>query len=269
MSTVTRMKPLYYRSIWISDVHLGSKPCKADYLLDFLASTQCDNLYLVGDIIDIWSYKRNRYWGQAHTNVINLILEKARSGTRVIYIPGNHDEDLRKHCGSLFGNVEMHRRFIHEAADGRRFLMLHGDEFDHIIQCGRLIALLGDVSYEFLIRLNRWVNICRRLMGSPYWSLSSFIKNRVKKAREHIEKFENAAVEEARQLQLDGVICGHIHHAELAMKNGILYCNDGDWVENCTSIVESHDGWLELLHWSEQQKTMKACRVNNGYTAAA
>ena len=269
MSSVTQIKPLYYRSIWISDVHLGSKACKAEFLLDFLNATRCDNLYLVGDIIDIWSYKKNRYWNQSHTNVINLILEKARNGTRVIYIPGNHDEDLRKHCGGLFGNVEMHRRFIHQTADGREFLMLHGDEFDHIIQCGRLLSLLGDASYELLIKINRWVNIGRRLLGVPYWSLSSYIKTRVKKAREHIEKFEDAVVAEARRINVDGVICGHIHHAELAMKEGILYCNDGDWVENCTSVVESHDGWLEVLHWADRQKTMKVWPLSKADNAAA
>ncbi len=262
MNTVTRMKPLYYRSIWISDVHLGSKECKAEYLLDFLSSTRCDNLYLVGDIIDIWSYKRNRYWSQAHSNVINLLLEKARTGTRVVYVPGNHDEDFRKYCGSLFGNVELHRRFVHETADGRRFLMLHGDEFDHLIHCGRLLSLVGDVSYEFLIRLNRWVNIGRRLFGRPYWSLSSYIKTRVKKARQHIDNFEQAATEEARRLDMDGVICGHIHHADLSMNEGVLYCNDGDWVENCTAVVESHEGWLEILHWADQRKTMKVCGLN-------
>jgi len=268
MQTVTQIKPRYYRSIFISDVHLGSKGSKAKYLLDFLRSTRCDNLFLIGDIIDIWAYKRSRHWSQLHTDVINLILEKARTGTRVVYVPGNHDEDLRKYCGLDFGNVEVHRRFIHELSDGRRMLLLHGDEFDHLIQCGKILSLIGDVGYEFLVKVNRWVNVIRRLMGAPYWSFSSYLKTRVKKAREHIEKFENAVVNEARNLDLDGAICGHIHHAELGNRDGILYCNDGDWVESCTSIVESSNGWLEILHWTEEKKTMKAYDLTSSQAAA-
>lgn len=257
MTSVTEIRPLSYRSICISDVHLGSKDCKADFLLDFLNSTRCETLYLLGDIIDVWSYKRSKYWRQAHSDVIELILEKARTGTRVIYIPGNHDDMLRNYCGSVFGNVEIHRRFIHELADGRRLMLMHGDEFDHIIQCSRLLSLIGDMGYEFLIKLNRYVNLARRLVGAPYWSLASYLKARVKKAREHISKFEEAVICEAQRYQVDGIVCGHIHHAELNMKDDVLYCNDGDWVENCTSLVETHDGRLEILHWADRQKTMK------------
>ena len=258
MTQVTQLTPIYYPSVFISDVHLGSKGCKARYLLDFLKSTRCDNLFLIGDIIDVGSYKRSKYWTQSHTDVINLILEKARTGTRVIYIPGNHDEDFRKYCGLDFGNVELHRRYIHELSDGRRMLLMHGDEFDHIIQCGRLLSHVGDFGYELLVKINRWLNIGRRLIGAPYWSFSSYLKTRVKKAMEHIEKFENAVIAEGKRQDVDGVICGHIHHANLFKRDGILYCNDGDWVDNCTTIVESQSGWLEILHWTERRQTMKA-----------
>ncbi|MFW2372827.1 MAG: UDP-2,3-diacylglucosamine diphosphatase, partial [Gammaproteobacteria bacterium] len=258
MDTVTRMNRLSYRAVWISDVHLGSKACKVDYLLDFLNSTHCDYLYLVGDIIDILAYKRGKFWSQKHTEVIHTILEKATSGTKVIYVPGNHDDELRNYTGHVFGQVEVHQQYVHRQKDGKQFLVLHGDEFDHVIQCGYLLTWLGDASYEILIKLNRWLNIARRIFKRPYWSLSSYLKNRVKKARQHIRNYESAVIAEARRRGMDGVICGHIHHPELYTKEGVLYCNDGDWVENCCSVVETHDGQFHLLYWTEQMQMLKS-----------
>jgi len=257
MDTVSRMSTLHYRSIWISDIHLGYRGCKAEYLLDFLRSTECEYLYLVGDIIDIWSLKRRKlYWPQSHNNVIRTILGKAKHGTKVIYIPGNHDEMLRDYNGLSFGNVEIHNDYIHETIDGRRLLMLHGDEFDSVIRCSRLIGYLGDTAYDFLLYLNRWVNIFRRKFGFPYWSISAYLKHKVKNAVNVISNFEQAVAHEADKRNVDGLVCGHIHHAEISYINDVLYCNDGDWVESCTAMVETKNGSLEVLHWSDNVHTL-------------
>jgi UDP-2,3-diacylglucosamine pyrophosphatase LpxH len=245
------MRPLRFRTIWISDLHLGSKGCKAESLLDFLKSTESEYLYLVGDIIDIWAMRRGVYWPQAHYNVIRTVLGKANHGTRVIYIPGNHDDRFRDYVGYTFGNVEVRIRAIHETADGRRLLLLHGDEFDNVIRYSRLIGHLGDRAYAFLLKFNRPVNYVRRRLGLPYWSISAYLKHKVKNSVNIISDFERTVAQEAARSQVDGLVCGHIHHAQIKRINGVLYCNDGDWVESCTALVEAHDGSLHLLHWAD------------------
>jgi UDP-2,3-diacylglucosamine pyrophosphatase LpxH len=252
------MRPLKYRSIWISDVHLGSKDCKASFLLDFLKSTDCEYLYLVGDIVDLWAMKRGLFWPQQHNDVIRTILGKAKHGTKVIYIPGNHDDPIRDYHGMAFGNVEIRKEHIHTTADGRRLLLMHGDQFDSAIHCGKLATFVGERAYDVLLCLNRLVNHMRRTLGFPYWSLAAYLKHRVKNAVKHIKNFECAVAHEAHKREVDGLVCGHIHHAEITQLNGVIYCNDGDWVESCTALVENHDGSLQLVHWADEKLTMKS-----------
>ncbi len=251
-----------YRTIWISDVHLGYKGCKAEYLLDFLQSTECDFLYLVGDIIDIWSMNRNFFWPQSHNDVVKAILEKAKSGTRVVYVPGNHDEMLRDYQGITFGNIVFRNECVHTSKTGDRFLILHGDEFDGVIKCGRLATFFGYHAYDFLLFVNRHFNHARRYLGLPYWSLASFMKGKIKNAMQYVQNFQQAAVYAARKRNAQGVICGHIHHADIRKLNGIVYLNTGDWVENCTALVEDESGKIELLHWSERYQTVKFLHLN-------
>ena len=242
---------LRLRSVFISDVHLGFKGCRAEFLLDFLRRVECQQIYLVGDIIDMWSLTRSFYWPQAHNDVIRTILGKAKHGTRVIYVPGNHDRPFRDHDGLVLGNVEIHREVVHETADGRRFLVLHGDEFDAIVRASPLLESLGSTAYSAALRLNRHVNAVRRLFGYPYFSVAAFLKHKVKNAVKYIANFERALAVEARRRGVDGVICGHIHRAEISDIDGITYCNDGDWVESCTALVEDFQGRLSLLRWTE------------------
>ena len=255
---VHQLTPLKYRSIFISDVHLGFRGCSADYLLDFLRNTECEYLYLIGDIIDVWEMKKRLFWPQAHNNVVRTILGKAKHGTKVVYIPGNHDEVLRDYAGMEFGNVAIERNAIHETAAGKRLLVLHGDEFDSVVKCSRLLAMLGNRVYDWLLYANRWVNVFRRHLGFPYWSLAAYLKHKVKNAVQFISDFEQAVAREAKRRGADGVVCGHIHRAEITELNGVLYCNDGDWVESCTALVERHDGNLELMHWTERQELVKS-----------
>jgi UDP-2,3-diacylglucosamine pyrophosphatase LpxH len=240
----------HYRSIWISDVHLGTRGCKAHFLLDFLKHCESEYLYLVGDIIDCWRLRRAWYWHQTHNDVVQKLLRKARKGTKVIYVPGNHDEPLRDYTDMQFGGVTVVEEAIHVTADGRRFLVLHGDKFDGIVKYARWLAVLGDQAYNVLLALNHWYNLWRRHFGYPYWSLSSYLKRQVKDALRYIEDFELAVSEEARRRDVDGVICGHIHKAEMRQVGPVLYCNDGDWVESCTALVEHADGRLEILEWA-------------------
>ena len=241
------------RTVFISDVHLGFKGCQAQYLLDFLRSVECQSIYLVGDIIDLWALSKSFYWPQAHNDVIRTILGKAKHGTRVIYIPGNHDRVFRDHDGLVLGNVEIRREAIHQTADGRRFLVLHGDEFDSIVRASPLLESIGSHAYAAALTLNRYVNSIRSRFGFPYWSLAAFLKHKVKNAVTYIASFEKALAAEARRQQVHGVICGHIHRAEISEIDGITYCNDGDWVESCTTLVEDFDGRLSLLRWTETQ----------------
>ncbi len=241
-----------YRTIWVSDIHLGSRDCKADFLLDFFRYNESDTLYLVGDIIDGWRLKRQWHWPQAHSTVIQKILRKSRKGTKVIYVPGNHDSFLRDYIGLQLGEIELREQDVHETADGKRFLILHGDEFDGVIRHARWLYYIGDKAYDFALRLNRWINFFRSRRGKPYWSFSATLKKKVKRAVQLVNDFEKYLVETARRHDADGVICGHIHHAEMKEMEGILYCNDGDWVESCTALVEHHDGRLELIDWTEE-----------------
>lgn len=249
--SVTSVQPLRYRSIFISDLHLGLRGARADYLLEFLEATESDYLYLVGDIIDIWEMRKRVYWPREHALVLRRIMEKVWNGTEVIALPGNHDEALRDYNGTVIDGFRMIDQTIHTTADGRRLLVLHGDQFDTVVQYSRAIALLGSRSYAFLLRANHWVHLVRRWFGFPYWSLAAHVKHRVKNAVAYIGRFEEMVAWEAGRQQVDAVVCGHIHHAQLRQLGSVLYCNDGDWVESCTALVETHDGSLELLDWSE------------------
>jgi UDP-2,3-diacylglucosamine pyrophosphatase LpxH len=238
------------RTVFISDVHLGTRGCQAELLLEFIKSTDCETLYLVGDIVDGWKLKGGWRWPQAHSDVVQKILRMARKGVRVVYIPGNHDDRLRDFCGVHFGGVLVARDAVHEAADGKRYLVTHGDEFDGIVNQAKWLAYLGDYSYRALLHLNTRWNGLRRRLGLGYWSLSAFLKLKVKNALQFIDAFERAVAEEARRRGVDGVICGHIHHAEIRQIDGVLYVNDGDWVESCTAVVEHHGGRLEIINWT-------------------
>lgn len=239
------------RTVWISDVHLGTPGCQAQALLDFLKRVECDTLYLVGDIIDGWQLRRSWYWPQAHNDVVQKLLRKARKGTRVIYVPGNHDEFARKFLEHSFGGIEVAEEWIHTTADGRQLWVTHGDLYDGVIQVARWLALLGDSLYEFTLKLNRHLNSWRARAGLPYWSLSKYLKLKVKRAVSYVGDFEAALAREARKRGVDGLVCGHIHHAEMRDVEGILYCNDGDWVESLTALVEHADGSLALVEWGE------------------
>jgi UDP-2,3-diacylglucosamine pyrophosphatase LpxH len=256
MSPIPPRAPLRLRSVFISDVHLGFKGCRAGFLLDFLRRVECEQLYLVGDIIDLWSLERTFYWPQQHNDVIRTLLGKAKHGTRVIYVPGNHDRVFRDYDGWVFGNVEVRREAVHETADGRRLLVMHGDEFDSVIRASPLLESLGCRAYAFVLGLNRHVNALRQRFGYPYWSVAAFLKHKVKNAVQYISNFERAVACEARRRGLDGMVCGHIHRAEVSDIDGVLYCNDGDWVESCTALVEDAQGRLSLLRWTEEVEVL-------------
>ena len=241
----------HYRTVFISDVHLGTRGCQAELLLDFIRHMDCDTLYLIGDIIDGWKLRSGWHWPQSHNDVVQKILRLARKGVKVIYVPGNHDDRVRDFVGVHFGGVIVARDAIHQAADGRRYLVLHGDEFDGVVQHARWLAIVGDYAYRALIVANTLFNRVRRRLGFGYWSLSAFLKSRVKNALQFVENFEAAVAGEARRRGVDGVICGHIHKAEMRDIDGIAYINDGDWVESCTALVEHADGRLELLEWAK------------------
>jgi UDP-2,3-diacylglucosamine pyrophosphatase LpxH len=240
-----------YRTVWISDVHLGTRGCNAPMLIDFLDHVDSDVMYLVGDIIDGWQLKKRFHWPAAHNDVVWRLMKRAKRGTRVVYIPGNHDEMFRQFTGLDFGGVEIRRKTIHETADGRRLLVLHGDEFDAITMGHRWLAHLGDYAYTALMGLNRWVSIARRLAGMPYWSLSKHAKAKVKNAVAFISKFEEVVAHAAGTRGVDGVVCGHIHTADMRVINGVEYYNDGDWVEGCNALVEHFDGRMEILNWAD------------------
>lgn len=251
-----RTAPMAYRSAFISDLHLGTRGCRAAFLTDFLQKNTCENLFLVGDIIDGWRLKRSWFWDHHHDEVVRLILKSARNGTNVIYVPGNHDEMLRKYIGLNieFCGIKLQIEAEHVTSDGKRLLITHGDEFDSIVRHARLLALLGDWAYNAALTLNRHFNTIRVRLGYPYWSLSAWLKLRVKEAVKAIDRFETALAESAKNRGFDGVVCGHIHHAEMRQVNDVLYLNVGDWVESCTALVEHFDGRLELVDWAARQK---------------
>ncbi len=258
-----------YRTIWISDIHLGTKGCNAELLIDFLDHTDSETMYLVGDIIDGWRLKKKVYWPPEHNDVVWRILKRARRGTRIVYIPGNHDEMMRPFAGMNFGGVEIQRAAFHETADGRRLMVLHGDEFDAVMLAHRWLAVVGDALYHMMMGLNRWVNVARRAFGMPYWSLSKVAKHKVKNAVEFISRYEEVVARAAAERGVDGVVCGHIHTAEIRTFDGIEYYNDGDWVEGCTALVEHFDGTMELLHWAEEVARRASEAADNDERRAA
>ena len=247
-----------YRTVWISDIHLGTRGCNAAMLLDFLRAIECETLYLVGDIVDGWRLKKGWYWPDAHNEVVRRVLKLAHRGTRVVLVAGNHDEMLRPYAGMTFGGVEVALEAVHETADGRRLLITHGDAFDVVVLYHRWLAFLGDAAYTFLLGLNVVLNRVRRRLHLPYWSLSSYLKKRVKNAVAFVGEFEEAVAHAARERGVDGVVCGHIHCAEIRQIGDITYYNDGDWVESCTALVEDHAGAMSLIDWAEEQRLSAA-----------
>lgn len=239
------------RTVWVSDIHLGTAGCQADLLCDFLHSIECETLYLVGDIVDGWRLRKGWYWPDQHNEVIRRVLKMAHRGTRVIYIPGNHDEMFRDYAGLSFGGVEVQLEAIHTTADGRNLLVTHGDAFDGIVLYARWLAFLGDQAYTLLLKANIILNAVRRKFNMPYWSLSSYLKMRVKNAVQFIGKYEEVVAREAAQRGVEGVVCGHIHSAEIREFGSITYYNDGDWVESCTALTEAKDGTMSIINWAE------------------
>jgi UDP-2,3-diacylglucosamine pyrophosphatase LpxH len=240
----------FHRTIFISDVHLGTRGCKAEMLLDFLRKNSCHTLFLVGDIVDGWQLKRRWFWPEAHSEVVHEILRKVDEGTRVIFVPGNHDEFLRGFCGRSYSGIEVVRELVHETADGRRMLVVHGDQFDGVIEFAKWLAHLGSWAYDKVLAMNEMLHNVRRAFGLPYWSLSNYLKHAVKDAVEYVCRFEEVVARAARARGLDGVICGHIHQAAIREIDGVLYHNDGDWVESCTALVEDARGNLEIVRWA-------------------
>jgi UDP-2,3-diacylglucosamine pyrophosphatase LpxH len=253
--------PRHVRTMFISDVHLGTRGCQADMLLDFLRCYDAEQIYLVGDIVDGWRMRRNWHWPQTHNDVAQKLLRKARKGARVVYMPGNHDEFLRDYIGTHFGGIEVKNTDIHTTADGRRLLVIHGDQFDVVVRHARWLAHFGDWAYVAALGLNTYVNMLRRRFGFSYWSLSAWAKLRVKNAVNFIGAFEEALARAARENQVDGVVCGHIHYAAMHGDFGTAYYNCGDWVESCTALVEDHDGRFEIVRWTERLAAAreKAC----------
>jgi UDP-2,3-diacylglucosamine pyrophosphatase LpxH len=243
-----------FRALFISDVHLGSRGSQAEALLDFLRHYEADLIYLVGDIVDGWQLKSTWYWPQAHNDVVQKFLRQARKGVRIIYVPGNHDEFLRDYYGTHFGGIEVAETVMHEGADGRRYLVIHGDHFDLVVTQARWLALLGSKAYDLAIVVNRVFNAVRRRLGFGYWSLSQWAKLKVKNAVNYIGEFEKTLVAEAHRRDAHGVICGHIHHAAIREQDGVRYINCGDWVESCTAIVEHFDGRFEIVTWNEEAR---------------
>jgi UDP-2,3-diacylglucosamine pyrophosphatase LpxH len=257
------------RTLFLSDLHLGTKGCQAESLLRFLRAYDADTIYLVGDIVDGWRLRSGWYWPQSHNDVVQKLLRKVRKGARLIYIPGNHDEFLRDYVGVSLGGIELADHALHETADGRRFLVIHGDQFDLVVRHARWLALLGDGAYTAALFVNTHLNVVRRRLGLTYWSLSAWAKLRVKNAVSFISRFEEFLVSEARRQEADGVICGHIHHAAMHDGLGVAYVNTGDWVESCTAVVEHYDGSLQLIRWTEQSEGGRTDALPDGQALEA
>jgi UDP-2,3-diacylglucosamine pyrophosphatase LpxH len=245
---------LAVRAAFISDTHLGTAGCNAELLLDFLKSVECETLYLVGDIVDGWQLRKGWYWPTRHNDIVRCVLKKAKHGTRVIYVPGNHDEAFRDFVGLNLGGIELAMEAVHVTADGRRLLVLHGDEFDGVVLYARWLAFLGDNAYTMLLQLNRVLNWVRRRRGLPYWSLAAHLKKKVKNAVQFISSFEEVVAHAAHERGAQGVVCGHIHTAEIRQIGDVTYYNDGDWVESCTALVEHPDGRMEIIDWGERKR---------------
>ena len=246
-------KKVRVKTAWLSDIHLGFQDSKAELLLEYLEHLECETLYLVGDIVDFWSLKKRAYWPKSHAKVLSKLMDMAKQGVEVIYVPGNHDAPVRDYLGAFYDNVTVKLRDEFVLADGRRLLVTHGDELDHYVRVSKINETIGDWAYDFLLTMSRWTHKVRGLFGRPYWSLSSFVKVRIPQAAKAIRLFEHAAAQEAIRHGYDGVICGHLHVPEIKMLEGVLYCNDGDWIDSCSSLVESHEGELRLLHWVEER----------------
>jgi UDP-2,3-diacylglucosamine pyrophosphatase LpxH len=238
-----------YRSVWISDLHLGTRDCRSHAVQALLDSIECEHLYLVGDIIDVWALKQKWYWPRHYNEILHTLLQQARAGAQVTFIPGNHDEYFRDFLGYPFGDIEIASHAYHDTADGRRFFVTHGDQYDGVVCYHRWLSRLGSLGYRYLVMLNRLTNAIRRKFGKPYWSLSGTIKRKVKRAVSYLTNFEEVLSKEARLRNVDGVICGHVHQPAARKIDGILYYNTGDWIENCTALVEHESGELEILHW--------------------
>jgi len=247
-------EPKRFRTLFLSDIHLGTRGCKAELFLDFLREYDADHIYLIGDIFDGWRLRRGWYWPQAHNDVVQKILRKGRKGARITYVPGNHDEIMRSYLGTHFGDIEVKHDDIHLAADGTRYLVTHGDQFDLVVVNAKWLAHLGDSAYTIALWLNGFYDRLRRIWGGQYWSLSKWAKLKVKKAVNFIGEYESVLAEEARAKHVDGVICGHIHHAAISEIDGIRYLNTGDWVESCTAIVEDETGHMRLIDWAEESR---------------
>ena len=256
--------PRRYRTIWISDFHLGTKECKAEFLLDFLRHNESETLYLVGDVFDGWAMARTWHWNQSHNDVIQKLLRKARKGTKVIYLPGNHDEFAREYLGLSFGRIDVEQEIIHVTADGRKLLVFHGDEFDGVVHHARWLSVLGSHVYRILMRINRGLNWMRRVLGLPYWSLSAYMKHQTKRAVQFMADFESTMVRVAASKNADGVVCGHVHYPEIRMVDDYLYANCGDWVESCSALVEHFDGRLELVRWVTMDHRPRLTRLDQG-----
>ena len=258
-STTGQGRPL--RTVFLSDVHLGSRACRVDLLLDFLRHMRCETLYLVGDIIDIESLRHSFFWPQSHSEVLKLLMQRCREGMRIVYVPGNHDDDLRAFAGACLGPIEVRREAMHTTRCGRKLLVIHGDEFDAVVRGRSLGVVLGAFACRRLLTLNRFVHWLADVLGRPYWSLAQHVKDRFPGTRSYIARFEAAVLEAARKAGADGVVCGHIHRADLSERDGLVYCNDGDWVESCTALVEDTSGRLSLIEWRPSRATRAAAAV--------
>lgn len=243
----------HYKTLWLSDIHLGSKDCKAEYLLEFLNHTKMDTLYLVGDIVDMWAMSKQFRWPEAHNQVLHKILSLSREQTEVIYLPGNHDAPLQKYSGMQFDSIQVVREHVHITSKGKKLLVLHGDQFDQEVCFGALHLWIGDKAYDLLLFINRWYNRIRKVLGFPYWSLAGYIKSRINGANKAIERYKQACCSHAKKLGLDGVVCGHIHHPEIDCLDDVQYYNDGDWIENCSALSEAKNGEIKLIYWTKTQ----------------
>jgi UDP-2,3-diacylglucosamine pyrophosphatase LpxH len=263
-------RPKHARAMFLSDLHLGTRGCQADMLVDFLRWHDAETIYLVGDVVDGWRLRKSWYWPQTHNDVVQKLLRKGRKGARIVYLPGNHDEFLRDYLGSQFGAIEIVDEIIHETADGRRLLVIHGDQFDVVVRHAKWLAHLGDGAYTVALGFNTVFNYVRRKLGFPYWSLSAWAKLKVKNAVSFIGTYQDALVGEARRQGTDGIVCGHIHHAKIeALDDRITYYNTGDWVESCTALLEHHDGQIELVRWAANGLGEEQVEMTEGVEAAA
>jgi UDP-2,3-diacylglucosamine pyrophosphatase LpxH len=261
MGLVARTRGRTLRTVWLSDIHLGSRECRVNLLLDFLRHTECEHLYLVGDIIDLEHLRKSFYWPASHTEVLRVLLAKSQDGTRIVYIPGNHDHELHSFAGVRFGNIEIAKHAVHTTRDGRRLLVVHGDQFDAVVRSPSLGVWLGGFACRRLLTLNRFVHWLHDIFDRPYWSLAQHLKARFPGAQGYIERYMRATIAAAREANVDGVVCGHIHRADLTTIDGLTYCNDGDWVESCTALVEDQTGELSLLRWRPTATAIAAASV--------